>query len=164
MENDFLLPFREALRFATVAHAMQLDKGGELYICHCARVGVSLLPDVDAAVVGVLHDVLEDTAIQVSELELFLATLFPGIHPAACLLALCLLRHHKDDPYEEYIAALAKNPLARRVKLADLEDNLRMDRLRRALNEGTTLETLYFLRRRYRRAQKVLQRIEAGGA
>lgn len=160
MEDDFLFPFREALRFASVAHGQQLDKGGELYICHCARVGSAILPDIDAAVVGVLHDVLEDTAIRVAEIELFLATLFPRIRPDACLLALCLLRRRKEEPYDAYIAELAKNPLARRVKLADLKDNLRPDRMQQAFQRtGTSLAPLA---QRYRRALHLLTRAELG--
>ena len=60
---DWLItdPLYLAIRLAASAHHNQLDKGGDPYLWHVLRVGISLLPDLDAAIVGVLHDVLEDS-------------------------------------------------------------------------------------------------------
>src|SRR5690242_11283204 len=52
--------FLHALELAVEAHRHQTDKAGEPYAWHVIRVGASLLPDEEAAVVGLLHDVLED--------------------------------------------------------------------------------------------------------
>ena len=40
------------------------------------------------------------------------------------------LTHRDQETYEEFIARVSANPIARKVKLADLEDNMDMRRLR----------------------------------
>jgi hypothetical protein len=42
--------------------------------------------------------------------------------------AIGALTHHSRDSYEQYIERVARNPVARRVKIADLEDNLANNR------------------------------------
>ncbi len=49
--------------------------------------------------------------------------------PDEVLLALRLLTHPKDVDYLDYVRAIKKNPLARRVKLADLRHNSDASRL-----------------------------------
>src|SRR5271157_5837662 len=50
----------DAIGTSAEIHRGQKDKGGHPYYRHPLRVGLSLLPDVDAAIVGVLHDTIED--------------------------------------------------------------------------------------------------------
>ncbi|MCB0014502.1 MAG: hypothetical protein KDE34_21455, partial [Anaerolineales bacterium] len=47
----------------------------------------------------------------------------------AVIAALQLLTHDEAVPYEVYIRQIADNPLARRVKLADLTHNMDIRRL-----------------------------------
>lgn len=117
-----------AIEFAQRAHQGQLDKAGEPYVWHVLRVGISLLPDIDAAIVGVLHDVLEDCPYTVADLAA------RGVGPQ--IEALALLCRTPDQSYEQYIELLARHPLARKVKLADLDDNLDPGRLGRAEAAG----------------------------
>lgn len=120
-----------AIRFASTAHDGQLDKGGEPYIFHCLRVGGSLLPDVEAAVVGVLHDALEDTEFNPCEAYFHLRLSRDQIKALGLLCRLPFLSipfielpPHRPPKYMTYIRRLSQNPLARKVKIADLKDNL----------------------------------------
>jgi (p)ppGpp synthase/HD superfamily hydrolase len=80
---------------------------------------------------AVLHDVIEDSSVTLTDLAA------EGL-PTAVLAALALLTYdRKSASYEDYILAIKFNPLARRVKLADLAHNMDIRRLadldRRAL-------------------------------
>jgi (p)ppGpp synthase/HD superfamily hydrolase len=79
------------------------------------------LEEGDEQIVALLHDVLEDTSVDVTELH----ELGFGEHIVRAVL---LLTHDRTVPYADYIERLAHDPLARRVKLADLADNLRNNR------------------------------------
>jgi hypothetical protein len=158
-------PFQRAIAFAQAAHGDQRDKAGEPYICHCVRVGAALLPDMDLAVVGLLHDVLEDTSVTLAQLSGFLSSIFPDGGIAASLLdAIVLLTRPKAMDYKEYIAAIAPHFLARRAKLADLADNLIPKRRKRALIHGADPHDMARLRRRYVRAEYVLRIAERSHA
>lgn len=111
-----------ALELATAAHRGQVYPSPERepYICHPIRV-MQALEEGDEQIVALLHDVLEDTAIDVAELY----ELGFGEHIVRAVL---LLTHDGTVPYADYIERLADDPLARRVKLADLADNLRNNR------------------------------------
>lgn len=116
--------------FAEAAHRGQLDKGGEPYIWHPLRVGMSLLPDVDAARIGLLHDVVEDTGATLSDAAPFLD------HDTLLVAVLdCLTRRKGQETYPQYLDRLLEpavtRPLAVNVKLADLRDNLDPRRLAR---------------------------------
>lgn len=111
-----------ALQIAVRAHAGQQDKSGAAYIFHPLRVMARCRSD-DARMVALLHDVVEDTSVTFGELE------EEGFSETV-LAALRLLTHRGDVPYEDYVRAIATNPLATEVKLADLEDNCDLRRLR----------------------------------
>jgi (p)ppGpp synthase/HD superfamily hydrolase len=146
-----------AVDLAVRAHAGQFDKGAVLYIWHVLRVGFSLLPDVDACIVGILHDVLED-APGISEAEVLNALggdieLLDDLH--------CLTRGYGKvdwhlEPYSDYIQRAAGRPLSRKVKLADLRDNLNPERMARAAQAFGSESTQELRRRRYERAVDVL--------
>ncbi len=71
-ENSAIEKVREAFRFASVAHSGQLRLSGEPYIIHPLEVAVLLAeikPGPDTIVAGLLHDVIEDTSVQMKELE-----------------------------------------------------------------------------------------------
>ena len=110
-----------ALQIAVTAHAGQKDKAGGAYIFHPIRV-MSRCRTPDAMIVGLLHDVVEDTAVTFEELEA------EGFSRSV-LDALRLLTHDKTVPYEAYIKQAKTNPIATEVKLADLEDNMDIRRL-----------------------------------
>src|SRR4051812_35759229 len=123
----------KALQIAAKAHEGQRDKEGLPYILHPLRV-MSLVQGEDAQVVAILHDVIEDTTVTANDL------MRAGFGEALVATVLCVT-HRKDEPYVEYVLRCKGNEVARRVKLADLEDNtrlsrtiLRPDRLHRDLN------------------------------
>jgi len=110
----------QAISIASLAHAGQLDKGGEPYILHPLRVMMKL-KDRKHRIVAVLHDIIEDTDITDQDL------LDYGLGHELVNHVLTLTRR-KDENYDEYINRICYDELAMRVKLADLEDN--MDLLR----------------------------------
>ena len=110
-----------ALQIAVTAHAGQKDKAGGAYIFHPIRV-MSRCRTPEAKIVGLLHDVVEDTSVTFDNLEA------EGFSTAV-LDALRLLTHDKAVPYETYIEHIKSNPTATEAKLADLEDNMDIRRL-----------------------------------
>jgi hypothetical protein len=128
-----------AADLARSAHATQLDKSGQPYILHPTRVVGYLQTsrpyrrlDQDAKSVAQaaawLHDVLEDTPYDRN------AILAAGIPERVADVVELLTR--RSQPTDDYYAAIKGNPIARAVKLADIEDNTDPDRLRR-LDEPT---------------------------
>ena len=67
-------------------------------------------------IVALLHDVVEDTDCTIEGLR-------KEGFSERILAALTLLTHQKDVPYSEYVQKISKDPLARRVKIADLRHN-----------------------------------------
>lgn len=112
-----------AIEIAARAHEGARDKGGSPYILHPLRVMMRQDTD-EARMAAVLHDVVEDTDITLEDLR------GKAGLPEAVLRALELVTMRKDgagenlDTYEEFIERCAADPVARAVKLADLEDNL----------------------------------------
>ena len=111
----------DAIILAGKNHAGQKDKLGEPYILHPIRV-MSKLSDPAAQVVAVLHDTIEDTALTIDEIRKAGAS-------EEIIEALTLLTKEKGKDYAQYLSDVAKNPLAKMVKLADITDNSDPERL-----------------------------------
>lgn len=113
----------DAVALAVEAHRGQKDKAGQPYILHPLRVMLRLDTE-EARRVGILHDVVEDSTVTLDELR-------GRGYPERELAALDALtrRSAAGETYEAFIARVAANPLARVVKLADLEDNMDVRRL-----------------------------------
>jgi (p)ppGpp synthase/HD superfamily hydrolase len=110
-----------AIAIAARAHAGTLDKQGAPYILHPLRVMMNVKDPV-ARIVAVLHDVVEDTSVTFDDLRA------EGFAPEV-LDALKLVTHEKSTPYADYVIAAKANPIARAVKLADLDDNSERSRM-----------------------------------
>lgn len=110
-----------AIEIAIEAHRGQLDKAGKPYILHPLRVMLAG-KTLDEMICGVLHDVIEDTPVSLSMLAL------EG-YPPHIIHALDLLSKHPHEDYFDFIHRMQTDPLAMRVKLNDLHDNLNRDRL-----------------------------------
>ncbi len=139
-----------AIAIAAEAHAGQTDKGGSPYILHPLRVMMALWDGdgKEAAIAGVLHDVIEDCPDWPAE------RLAAEGFSAAVLAALdCLTRRPSED-YMSFVARCGKNPIARVVKLADLKDNMDLTRLQTPSERD--LERLD----RYRRATESLMELQ----
>ena len=80
------------------------------------------MEDEDTTVTALLHDVVEDTDYTLEDLAAM------GFSRNVTE-ALALLTHDETVPYMEYVKALRNNPIARRVKLADLRHNSDLHRL-----------------------------------
>jgi hypothetical protein len=106
----------DAIALAVRAHRGQKDKRGEPYLLHVLRVMLSQKQD-KGRLVGVLHDSLEDTSLTMADLRA------AGYSDEICDAVDCLTRR-AGEKYEDMIARIKPNPLARLVKLADLNDNL----------------------------------------
>lgn len=138
-----------AIRLAAEAHAGQSDKGGAPYIQHPLRV-MSRMSTEEERIVAALHDVWEDAGERMGER---VAMLIEGLDDEAArrmLAALTLLTRKTDEPYEAFIRRVAEDPLARRVKLADIEDNLDLSRIPEPTPEDLARH------RRYEAARTVL--------
>jgi (p)ppGpp synthase/HD superfamily hydrolase len=140
----------DAIILATQAHVGQMDKVGQPYIFHPIRVMLRV-SDPSARMVAILHDVVEDTSVTLDDL-------IRGGFPPEVVEAVDLVSRRDDETYEQFIERLAPNPIARAVKLADLEDNMDPSRLP-AITERT-LERL----ERYRKARARLWELEGGPA
>lgn len=73
-------------------------------------------------IAAVLHDVVEDTNWTIEQLAA------EGFNQDI-LGAVSLLTHDKKEPYHKYIDKIKENPIAVKVKIADLEDNLDIKRI-----------------------------------
>ena len=139
----------DAIAYAARCHRGQVDKAGQPYILHPIRVMLRVRTEAER-IVGVLHDVVEDTEATMEDLKRM------GL-PDEILEAIDLVTRHRDESYEEFIDRLKSNSLARRVKLADLEDNLDLSRLPDpSASDLARLE-------KYKRVREELKALEAPG-
>lgn len=107
-----------AQRIATEAHEGQFRRDGKVpYIEHPRAVASRVGNGIDAKIVAWLHDVLEDGDVTVEQLEA------AGI-PSRCIDAVVLLSKTPRVSYEAYLEAVAQDPLATKVKIADMISNL----------------------------------------
>lgn len=110
-----------AIAIAATAHEGQTDKAGAPYILHPLRV-MTRMDDEAARIAAVLHDLVEDTGWTLERLQ---AEGFAR----EVVEAVDHLTRRDGETYMEFCARTATNALARRVKLADLADNLDLSRI-----------------------------------
>ena len=110
-----------AVVIAATAHAGQVDKAGMPYILHPLRVMLAL-SSLEERIVGVLHDLVEDTGWTLDDLrrEGFAEAVVAAVAVDARGLA---------ESYDDFVRRAARQPLGPRVKLADLADNLDLSRI-----------------------------------
>ena len=111
-----------AIEIATEAHRGQLDKVGNDYINHPLRV-MEAGKTADEKIVGVLHDVVEDTDWTFEKLAA------EGFSTEVIEALRCVTKLSESEPYDHFIARIRTNPLAVAVKLNDLSDNMDIRRL-----------------------------------
>lgn len=112
---------KKALKLCFKAHKNQIDKSGMPYVFHPFHLAEQMT-DEKTTVVALLHDVIEDTDYTFDDLREI------GFEKDV-IDALVLLTHNNDTPYMEYVAKIKTNPIARAVKLADLQHNSDLTRL-----------------------------------
>lgn len=134
---------QRAKELAYRAHAGQVDTAGRPYIAHVARVAARVADDPEAEAVAWLHDCMENAPWSEEEIRCN----FP-IAISLAAAAITRWRWHSAGVYYEHVSA---NPLALRVKLADIADNA--DESRLALLDEKTADRL---RRKYAKARTAL--------
>jgi (p)ppGpp synthase/HD superfamily hydrolase len=111
----------DAILLATEAHRGQTDKAGQPYILHPMRMMVRMKSEAER-MAALLHDVVEDTPWT---LEMLRAEGFPD----EVVDAVDHLTRREDESYEEFCVRAGAHPVARQVKIADLEDNMDVGRI-----------------------------------
>lgn len=129
----------KAIDFATNALAGMEDENGFPYINHAMRV-MDKMDTEEEKIVAVLHDVMEDTEMSVSDLRA------EGFSREV-LEALTILTKRNVMTYFDYIEDIAGSELATKVKIAEIEDNKDIRRVKKMSFQTYTLE---------QRAQKAL--------
>ncbi|MBQ7154464.1 MAG: bifunctional (p)ppGpp synthetase/guanosine-3',5'-bis(diphosphate) 3'-pyrophosphohydrolase [Synergistaceae bacterium] len=109
----------KAIDLAYEYHHGQKDKAGRPYIVHVLHVAEQM-DDEFSACAALLHDTLEDTELSPEVLE--------REFPREVVEAVKLLTHQEGTDYFEYVRRVAQNPIARKVKRADLAHNLDISR------------------------------------
>lgn len=110
-----------ALKIATEAHSGQTERNGQPYIGHPRRV-MERVATEDEKIVALLHDVVEDTAWTFEQLT-------KAGFPEHIIAALDCVTKREGEDYSAFVERSASDPIAHRVKLADLEDNMDVRRL-----------------------------------
>lgn len=112
----------KAIEIATKAHEGQIDKAGKPYIGHPLRVMNMGVTD-DEMIVGVLHDVVEDSDWTFDRLAA------KGFSTEVIEALRCVTKLSESESYDKFIERIKANPLAVKVKLNDLMDNMDVRRL-----------------------------------
>jgi (p)ppGpp synthase/HD superfamily hydrolase len=111
-----------AIKIAIDAHKGQVDKAGKPYILHPLRVMFSMDTDTEQ-IVAVLHDVVEDTDWTFGRLR-------EVGFPEDVLDAIYSVTRQAGESYMEFIRRAGQNKVGRKVKMADLKDNLDLSRIK----------------------------------
>ena len=136
------------MRIAYEAHHGQIDKSGMPYIYHPIHLAEQMDTETEIAA-ALLHDVVEDTDWTFCGLEA------QGISEEV-LSILRLLTHEEGTSYSEYIRRLSGNPIARKIKMADLRHNMDVSRMPPGQKPDPKLTE------RYRTAIRILSEAEKG--
>ena len=104
-------------------HKPQKDKNGDNYYKHPIAVAGYFFQerDIEAAIVALLHDLVEDTPVTMDYIY--------NQYPTSIAKAVDAMTRREEETYRQYTRRCIKNPLARRVKKQDVLDNLRPERM-----------------------------------
>jgi (p)ppGpp synthase/HD superfamily hydrolase len=141
--------FEGALALALEAHRGQTDKYNQPYIMHVLGV-MGRVRTIEEKIVALLHDVVEDTDHTFDDLRAL------GISERVITAVDCLTRR-RGESYDHFVDRIAPNPLARAVKLADLEDNMDVRRASRTMKDKDAERM-----EKYRKAWQKLAAMHAG--
>ena len=135
---------KKALKLCFDAHKDQVDKSGMPYVFHPFHLAEQM--DTEYAVcAALLHDVAEDTSVTMETLA--------AEFPQEVIAVLRLLTHEKEVDYFDYVRAIKTNPIAVKVKFADLAHNSDQTRCTGA---GLPAEKLLFWQQKYQKAAAIL--------
>ena len=111
----------QAIALAAKQHEGEVDKANSPYILHPLRVMLNV-PTIEHKIVAVLHDILEDTETTIEDLYQF------GFQEHL-IDAIVALTKKQGETRLEAAQRARQNPIARVVKLADINDNMDLSRI-----------------------------------
>ena len=147
-KNYDIPKIRAAYEYAAKLHDGQMRKSGDPYISHpiaVAEIVASLGLDTDSICAAFLHDTVEDTDVTLEQLS--------AQFPSEVVEAVQLLTHTQGTTYFDYVRKIRTNPIATKVKLADLQHN--SDETRFA-GMDVSPEKNSYLRSKYAKARAIL--------
>ena len=112
----------QAIEIAEKAHEGATDKYGAPYIEHVKRV-MNMGKTDNEKIAGILHDLIEDTHWTFEDLEK------EGFSKEVIDALKCVTKISENEDYESFISRVKTNPLAVKVKINDLTDNLDVKRM-----------------------------------
>lgn len=133
----------KAIQIAIRVHDGQVDKGGNDYISHPLRVE-KMCDFREDKLVALLHDTIEDGDITVDYLRM------QGF-PQSVIDAVLSVTRDSGEDYFDFIRRCRLNDIGRRVKIADLKDNMDITRLQEL--DDKDIERL----KKYHEAYKILR-------
>jgi (p)ppGpp synthase/HD superfamily hydrolase len=144
---------QRAIEIAVEAHRNDVDKGGNPYILHPLRMMMQMHTD-EERMVAVLHDVIEDhpdewSFDRLEREEGFSEEVISGLQSVTKDAS----EHaNKDDEtYFAFVKRAAIHPIGRKVKIADISDNLDIRRLGDEITDNDVARM-----RRYKKALALL--------
>jgi len=126
--NNKIATLEDAIQIAAEAHKGQPDKAGAPYILHPLRMMMRMKTEAEM-ITAILHDVVEDTRNNPEASKWTIERLREQGFSEEVLEALECVTDREDESYEQFIERAGKNPIARQVKIADLEDNMNIQRI-----------------------------------
>lgn len=132
------------MQIAYNAHHGQLDYNGIPYIFHPIHLAEAMDDEISCCC-ALLHDVVEDTEITMKDLARFF--------PKEVIEILTLLTHDEDVSYFDYVRAIKANPIAKKIKLADIAHNADQTR---CVGSELTAEQLAYWQEKYATAKAIL--------
>lgn len=145
------IKLKEAILLAEQAHDGQTDKAGQPYFLHPKAVSkivgdmiyrwngydeASVSFSIKAEIVSLLHDVIEDTSLTISDLQDY------GV-PTDCIEAIKKLTKVDGQDNEDYLTKIKSDKLATLVKIADLTHNSDLSRLTTVTPEDLARQEKY---------------------
>ena len=112
---------KKALRLCFDSHKDQVDKTGMPYVFHPFHLAEQMDDEI-STVCALLHDIVEDTDTTLEDLASM------GF-PTEVTDVLTLLTHAPEVPYMDYVERISTNPIATKVKIADLTHNSDLTRM-----------------------------------
>jgi (p)ppGpp synthase/HD superfamily hydrolase len=113
----------KAIHLAATHHEGQMDKGGNPYLFHPLRLMMNAFTE-EEQIVAVLHDTIEETSLTLEDLQT------EGFSEKV-VAAVDSLSRRKKESYEDFILRIKESPLARRIKVLDLQDNMNLTRTKK---------------------------------
>ncbi len=120
-KEDKTATLEDAIAIAAQAHKGEVDKAGAAYILHPLRMMMRLKSEAEM-ITAILHDVVEDTDWTIEKLR------EEGFSEEVLAAVECVT-NREGESYEKFIERAGKNSIAWRVKIADLEDNMNIQRI-----------------------------------